>query len=63
MENYIAQTGVENLGNKVIVIKVATNAVSYINVADDPNTMQIDNGNLWVLCEGNRDLANESTGV
>ena len=59
---YIAQTGGENLGNKVILIKVATNAVSYINVADEPNTMQIDNGNLWVLCEGNRDVANESTG-
>ncbi len=59
---YIAQTGSENLGNKVIVIKTATNGVSYINVSDEPNTMQIDNGNLWVLCEGNRDLANESTG-
>ena len=59
---YIAQTGGENLGNKVIVIKEFNNSVSYINVASEPNTLQIDNGKLWVLCEGNLNPGQESSG-
>ena len=60
---YIAQTGGTNVGSSVIVLNEATNAVTTIAVGENPNTMQIDNGFLWVLCEGNKSAATESTGV
>ncbi len=60
---YVAQTGYINVGNKVTVIDASNNAVATIIVGNKPNTMQFDNGNLWVLCEGDTNPANETTGI
>lgn len=60
---YVAQTGFINVGNKVSVIDASNNAVATIVVGNKPNTMQFDNGNLWVLCEGDSNTATETTGI
>lgn len=60
---YVAQTGYINVGNKVTVIDASNNAVATIIVGNKPNTMQFDNGNLWVLCEGDTNPATETTGI
>ncbi len=50
---FISHKGGLGYGNKISVVSASSNTVTNsINVLDLPNTMQIDNGFLWVLCEG-----------
>lgn len=51
---YVAQGGEYGTGNKIAVINTTTDAVSNaITVGESPNSLQINNGFLWVLCGGN----------
>jgi len=51
---YMAQGGEYGTGNKIVVIDTNDDTVTTaITVGDSPNSMQIDNGSLWVLCGGN----------
>jgi len=51
---YLAQGGPYGTGNKIQVIDLTNNTLgNFITVADSPNSMQIDNGILWVMCGGN----------
>jgi YVTN family beta-propeller protein len=51
---YVAQGGEYGTGNKVVVIDTTTDTVSTsITVGDSPNSLQIENGFLWVMCGGN----------
>jgi YVTN family beta-propeller protein len=49
---YIANAGGYNFGNTISVINMATNAVSSITVGDVPNSLEVSNGNLFVVCGG-----------
>ncbi|HBK83034.1 MAG TPA: hypothetical protein DDZ41_05465, partial [Flavobacterium sp.] len=50
---YVAHKGGFGYGNTISIINTATNSVaSSIIVGDIPNSMQIKNGNLYVLCGG-----------
>lgn len=50
---YVSHKGGHGFGNKISVINTASNTVlNTIDVGYLPSTMQINNGNLWVLCEG-----------
>ncbi len=53
---YVAVSGGFSSDNRVLVINPTTDAVeSSITVGDNPNSMQIGaNGDLWVLCSGNK---------
>ena len=50
---YVEQGGEFGTGNTIAIIDLATdNIIGTINIGDSPNSMQIDNGFLWVLCGG-----------
>ena len=49
---YVAQYGGFGSGSTVSVVNLSNNAVTTINVGDLPNTLEIYNGILYVLCEG-----------
>lgn len=52
---YVAQGGVYGTGNQVVVINLASNTIEKsIQVGDAPNSLQIANGFLWVMCGGNQ---------
>jgi hypothetical protein len=51
---YVAQGGAYGIGNQIVVINLANNTiVKSILVGDAPNSLQIANGFLWVMCGGN----------
>jgi hypothetical protein len=51
---YMAQGGLYTSGNKIVVIDSNSDSVlNSITVGDSPNSMEIENGYLWVLCGGN----------
>jgi len=49
---YVAHSGGYNFGNTISVINTANNSVSSILVGDVPNSMQINEGSLWISCGG-----------
>lgn len=49
---YIAHAGGYNFGNTISVVNTATNAVSSITVGDVPNSLEVSNGSLYVICSG-----------
>lgn len=51
---YLAQGGLYTSGNKIVIIDANTDSVlNSITVGDSPNSLEIENGTLWVLCGGN----------
>lgn len=51
---YMAQGGLYTSGNKIVILDANTDTIlSSITVGDSPNSMEIENGSLWVLCGGN----------
>jgi len=59
---YVAHKGGYGYGNLVSVINPTNNALeATIQVGDVPNSMVVDNGFLYVLCEGNPGWATEET--
>ncbi|WP_396212419.1 YncE family protein [Flavobacterium sp.] len=51
---YLAQGGLYTSGNKIVVLDANTDTIlNSITVGDSPNSMEIENGSLWVLCGGN----------
>ncbi|HMJ47166.1 MAG TPA: DUF5074 domain-containing protein [Ferruginibacter sp.] len=51
---YVAQYGGYGIGSSISVIDIATGVTSTIVTGELPQTMQIDNGFLWVCCQGNQ---------
>lgn len=60
---YVAHKGGYSQNNIVSLINTVTNEVfNTLVVGDVPNTIQLDNeGNVWVLCEGNPDYTTNET--
>lgn len=51
---YVAQGGEYGTGNSIVVIDTTTDSISNsIAVGDSPNSLQIENNFLWVMCGGN----------
>ena len=51
---YVAQYGGYGIGSSISVIDLATNVTATIPTGELPQAMQIDNGFLWVCCQGNQ---------
>ena len=58
---YVAQLGGYGYGTTVSVINLSNNAVSSINVGDVPNSMEVYDGNLYVLNGGKPSWAGTET--
>lgn len=51
---YVAQYGGWGIGSSISVIDIATGITNTIATGELPQAMQIDNGFLWVCCQGNQ---------
>ena len=59
---YVAHLGGFGFGNSISVIDANTNTVTKtINVGDVPNSLRMENNNLYVLCEGKPSYADAET--
>lgn len=59
---YIAHAGGFGFGNSISVINPVDNSVSSINVGDVPNSLEVNNGTLYVLCGGKPSWSGTETG-
>jgi Tfp pilus assembly protein PilP len=58
---YVAHMGGYNFNNKISVIDVSDNSVEIVQVGDVPNSIEVENGYLWVLSGGKPAYAEEET--